>query len=331
MVSRVNLSFYTLVLVIFIISLTMAALLLKASPLFSSRSLFLCQGYITSTMLEVPRLLPQALLLAVAITLGIGLSSFLIQLVKTRLFLNKLLTRKTDTPPHLAKVFKKLNLYDRVVLINDDNVFSFCSGIFYPRIVISTALVKALSVKELEAVLLHEQSHLKSHDPTKVLIGKTFSSMFFFLPILGELNKNAEAANELLADQWAISRQQTSLFLRQALKKILAQPQLRLAATSNVSDPDYFEIRVHRLINPAAKHHLGFSPISLLTTLLFVLISYFLLQTPISAFHKSNQLSSAYFLCSSDQPCSKQCSHNAQTLPDYAPTYQFLPSEKRCD
>ena len=106
--------------------------------------------------------------------------------------------------------------------------------------------------------------------------------MFFFLPIFRELHKNIEAANEMLADQWAVSRQQNSAFLRGALKKILAAPQLDFVAVSNISGSDYFEIRIHRLVNPGKKHEFKPSLASLATTFLFFFqLLWYLFEYPV--------------------------------------------------
>ncbi|MBI2314504.1 M48 family metalloprotease [Candidatus Daviesbacteria bacterium] len=327
---RINISFYALVFSALTVSLVISALLYKASPLFTSKTLFLCQKFISNIMFEIPRSLPQSLILIIGAVLGIGLLSFLVQLVKTHILLGRLLVNKTSIPPDLTKTLESLSLINKVILVRDKNLFSFCCGIFSPFIVISTGLIKSLTMKELEAVLLHEQSHLINRDPIKVLTGKTFSSMFFFLPLFADLRKNIEAVNELLADQWTISHQQKSTFLRSALKKILAAPDLDLATASNVSGPDYFEIRIHRLINPGTKCKFRLSIVSLLTTFLFVLVSWFLLQTPVNAFHADSMDNSAYFLCSAEQSCPQQCHTDTGKSSNYIPAHLFLP-ERKCD
>lgn len=339
---RINASFYILVLSALSVSLIISVLLYKASPLFTSKTLFLCQKFISNIMFEVPHSLPGTLLIAVGVVLGTGLLSFLVQLIKTRIFLKKLFINRASISSDLAKILNSLNLSNKVILVKDRNLFSFCCGILSPFIVVSTGLVKSLTNKELEAVLLHEQSHLMSRDPIKVLLGKTFSSMFFFLPLFADLRKNIEAVNELLADQWTISHQANSAFLRSALKKILAAPQLNVATVSNVSGPDYceaaslsyFEIRIHRLINPGTKHRFRLSLVSLATTFLFILVSWFLLQTPVSAFHTDSIDNSVYhegtyFLCSADQSCSEQCHTDTKQPTNYIPTYLLL-QEKQC-
>ena len=311
---RINYSFYVLAFSALAVISIVIAILNKISPLFTSKTLFLCQKFISDVMSKFPRSLPNVFILAIGVVLGAGLLSFLLQLGRTHLLLRKLLINRVNISKDLARVVATLGLTNKVILVNDKNLFSFCCGIFSPHIVMTTGLVQSLTDKEIEAVLLHEQSHLISRDPMKVLIGKTFSSMFFFLPIFRELHKNIEAVNELLADQWTINYQQKSTFLRGAFKKILATPQVNLNFVSNVSGPDYFEIRIHRLVNPEIKHKFRLSLVSLLTTLLFVFISWFLLQTPVSAFHMDSQSNSTYF----------------EKSTTYIPAHLFIP-EKKCD
>ena len=216
---RINISFYVFIFAALAVSLVITSLLYKASPLFTSKTLFLCQKFISNIMIEIPRSLPGTLILVVGFVFGIGFLSFLIQLIKTHIYLRKLLIRKTHMSSRLVKVSESINLTSNLILVKDRSLFSFCCGIFSPFIVVSTGLVKSLTDKELEAVLLHEQSHLISRDPIKVLIGKTFASMFFFLPLFADLRKNIEAVNELLADQWTISHQENPAFLKGALTR----------------------------------------------------------------------------------------------------------------
>lgn len=307
---RINYSFYVLALSALAVIAIVIAILNKISPLFSAKTLFLCQKFFSGGK----NLFMNTFILAIGVVLGAGLLSFLLQLGRTHLLLRKLLINRVNISKDLARVVATLGLTNKVILVNDKNLFSFCCGLFSPHIVVTTGLVQSLTDKETEAVLLHEQSHLVSRDPMKVLIGKTFSSMFFFLPIFRELHKNIEAVNELLADQWTINHQQKSTFLRGAFKKILATPQVNLSFVSNVSGPDYFEIRIHRLVNPEIKHKFRLSLVSLLTTLLFVFISWFLLQTPVSAFHMDSQSNSTYF----------------EKSTTYIPAHLFTP-EKKCD
>jgi len=326
---RINYSFYFLIFSAVVVSSIIITFLYKVFPLFASKALFFCQKFISDIMLEVPRSFSSALVLTTGAILAIGLLSFLVQLARTHLLLRRLLKNKVKIPTDLVKIIVPLGLTNKITLVRDNNLFSFCFGVFSPHIVVSTTLVNSLSEKELEAVLLHEQSHLINKDPMKILVGKTISSMFFFLPIFRELHRNIEAVNELLADQWTIKYQQRTTFLKGALKKILATPQLNLATVSGVSGPDYFEIRIYRLVNPGVKHKFTISLISLFTSIVFILVSWFLLLAPVNAEHMGFHSSSSYVLCSSNQLCSGQCHSTLEERKTYAPSKSIF-VEKGC-
>lgn len=326
---RSNPTFYILIFFALAVGSVMVAVLNKVFPLFVSKGLFLCQKIISNIMFEIPNSIPGAFVLAIGAVLGIGLLSFLLQLGRTHLLVRKLFANKVNIPKKLVNEIASLELTGKVILIKDKNLFSFCYGIFSPHIVLTTALLKSLTDKELEAVLLHEQSHLISRDTFKVLIGKTFSSMFFFLPIFRELHKNTETVNELLADQWVIGHQERSTFLRGALKKILSSPQLNFATVSNATGPDYFEIRIHRLVDPGVKYKSFISLKSLITSMIFIFLSWFLLVTPVNAFHMDTQSNSDYFLCSEDQSCPNQCHSYLKKRETYIPSNIVFP-EKEC-
>ena len=302
----------------------MIALLTKLFPLFTSKVFFFCRKLLSNTMFEIPRVLSDALILAIGVVLGIGLLSLLLQLGKTHILLKKLLKHRAILPKDLRETIGSLGLTDKVILIRDRSLSSFCYGILSPRLVITTSLVKSLTDKELEAVLLHEQSHLISRDPVKVLMGKTLSSMFFFLPVFGELHRNSEAVNEFLADQRAINHQKQAVFLRGALKKILASPQLSLAAASNASGPDYFEIRIQRLVNPGVKFKFNLSPVSWVTTILFIFLSWFIIRTPANAFHVVEPSNPVDTHCFEEKLPSRQCypsAHLCSPLTNSNPVY----------
>jgi len=319
---KINTAFILLLFLGLITATVVIALLSKTFPLLTTNAIYFCQQFISNTLFKVPNLLPNTIVLALVPLLSLGILSFLVQLYKTYSMQKRLSQKRLNFDKRLQNIVSALGLLDKVYLIKDMNLFSFCSGIINQHIIITTSLVASLSDKELEAVLLHEQAHLKNLDPIKVLLGKTVSMMFFFLPIFAELNKNMIATNEILADNWTIKVQNGSWFLRSAIRKIIATPQANFAFAPNIAS-DSLEIRIHRLVNPAFEHKFHLSPASILTSILFVLMSWFLLQTPVNAFQMESQSESAYFLCSADNACRQECHRNAQKSQLSAPEELF--------
>src|SRR3972149_6788354 len=103
---RINYSFVCLTFAALAVSSIVTALLYKASPLFTSKTLFICQKFISNIMFEIPRSLPQTLILAIGVVLGTGFLSFLLQLVKTRIFLRKLLRNRIAISSDLVNILK---------------------------------------------------------------------------------------------------------------------------------------------------------------------------------------------------------------------------------
>lgn len=320
-----NYSYITLILLGLVAGAISIALLVKTYPLFSAKALYFCQQFISNTLFELPHSLPGALITAVWVVLSLGLISFLIQLAKTYMLLCKTIPKKIHLTRQLQETVNSLGLGDSVQLIEEDNLYSFCFGFLNPKIIITSGLVSRLTKKELEAVLFHEHAHLKNRDPLKILIGKTISSTFFFLPIFRELYRNMEATNELIADYWTAEVQKDTKFLRSALRKIIAQPQITFATVPAISHPDHIEIRVRQLKNTGIKHKLTLSYSSILGSVIFILVSLFVLQTPVDAFHIENSDEPAYFVCSVDNVCRQECHHNANmSVSD--PDHLFTPA-----
>lgn len=319
-----NYSYITLILLGLAAGAISIALLVKTYPLFSARALYFCQQLISNTLFELPHSLPGVLITAVWIVLSFGLVSLLLQLVKTYRLFWEINPKKVSLTPGLQKVAGQVGFENKVLLIEDENLYSFCFGFLNPKIIITSGLVSRLTQKELEAVLLHGQAHLKNKDPLKLLIGKAVASMFFFLPIFRELYRNMEAANELIADSWTAEVQKDTVFLRGALRKIIAQPQVTFATVPAISHPDHIEIRVHQLKNMKLKHKLTLSYSSIIGSLAFIVVSLFILQTPVDAFHTENTDEPSYFVCSVDNACRQECHHNANMFV-FDPDHLFTP------
>lgn len=305
------------------------AIFVKTFPLIASKTLYFCQQFVSNTLLEIPKSLPNTIVFIIATALVVGGLSFLVQVRKTQKLVKGLLVKQVLIPRKIKNIIIPLGLEDKVHLIKDKNLFSFCFGIISPHIIITAGLVNGLSSKELQAVLLHEQAHLQNHDPFKILLGKTIASTFFFLPIFSELNNSMNAMNEILADKFVMSVQHDALYLKAALKKILIGPEVRFTTVPAISNPDHLEARIHQLVHPTVNLGYGISLKSILTSLVFVLVSWFFLQTPVSAFqmepHMNTSVEPSYFLCSTDNACRQKCNHKAQTSTISAPQELFYP------
>lgn len=322
-INRFNGSFLSLVFLSIVTIFITLALFTKTLPILAAKTLYFCQQFLSNTLFQIPHTIPNTFVLTLGVAVTLGTLSFLIQLWKTQKLVKRLLLKRISITKRAGKILAPLGLENKVYLIKDPNLFSFCFGIISPHIIITTGLVSSLDDKELEAVILHEQSHLQSLDPLKILLGKTISWMFFFLPIFRELYNNMNTTNEILADHFVIKFQGNSSFLKSTLRKILIKPQIKFATVPAISNPDSLEIRIRRIVNPIGKRNFGISPMSILTSIVFFVASLLFLQVPVNAFQMEKESTPSYFMCSSDNACRQECNHNAQTSTVSSPNELF--------
>ncbi|HEX9817460.1 MAG TPA: M56 family metallopeptidase [Patescibacteria group bacterium] len=143
-------------------------------------------------------------------TIGVGLT--LIQLVKFFISYWRLKQFRTEKilPKKLKTIINKHNLSDKSVrIIKDYNLTAYTIGLFKPKVIISKTLTEQLSSDQLEAVVLHEVHHLRSHHVLWLLLSRLISSLFFFIPLIKHLAQQLKTEFELSADAFVIKKQKT--------------------------------------------------------------------------------------------------------------------------
>lgn len=109
---------------------------------------------------------------------------------------------------------------DRYIRIDSDEPLAFTYGLFHQQVYISNWYFEKLTADELEAVILHEESHVKSRDNLKKTITRWFQ---FTLPyisgkILNDLNW--EKLSEAKADAYVVEKLGSKMPLLSAMLKI---------------------------------------------------------------------------------------------------------------
>lgn len=125
-----------------------------------------------------------------------ALFSSSIKLFKTKKFINKLSTEKSNIP------------------------FAFTFGFLSPKIFISPKLNEKLSTEEFNAVLLHEQKHQKNYDPLKDFIVDLVKNILPEFPKKSWLFGNYSALVEIVCDQYSEKYLKSKTPLISALLKI---------------------------------------------------------------------------------------------------------------
>ncbi len=193
-------------------------------------------------------------------------------LLNTRKFVKDNLRLRRPLSSKLKKVVVGLNLNGYVLEINEKEPLVFCFGFWNPKICVSRGLVSGLDNEELNAVILHEATHLKTREPFKTLVVKIFAGSFFFIPGFAALAKKYFAFAELAADESATYDFTKKEFLARALYKIIKLKE-RLILKNKLALSFFGEIteeRVNRLSDDAYSPQISLSVVWALAAVLSV-------------------------------------------------------------
>lgn len=129
--------------------------------------------------------------------------------------------RLPSVPSNVSAIAEFVGIVDDLDLVEAYHPFAFVYGWMQPRICVSTGLVERLSDRELEAVLHHEQWHLKRRDPVRLLIVRMIAAAFVFFPTIRRLARHYRLATEIAADRHAVSTMGSQRWLASALSKLV--------------------------------------------------------------------------------------------------------------
>lgn len=118
--------------------------------------------------------------------------------------------QKTEQLPRiLSHIMQEQRLQDVPISVIAGRPTAYTIGLLRPRIVISLSLIRKTSVKQLEAIVLHELYHLKNRHLLWLLISQLISSLFFFIPLIKYLAQQLKIEFELSADSYVVNKQKT--------------------------------------------------------------------------------------------------------------------------
>lgn len=185
--------------------------------------------------------------------IALGLGSLMRQLLATAALIRSLLRRQLIPSGALAELAERLGLAGRIDVVVDVRPFSFCYWFLRPRVCVSTGLVERLQPDELEAVLLHERSHLRRRDPLRLVIARYFAAGLYVVPVVEDLVEHYTLEKELEADQDAVSALGDVRPLARALYKVLPDAdRVDLGLLTPVGSLSPTEARIDQLANGEA-------------------------------------------------------------------------------
>lgn len=276
----------------------------KFSPLIGHVAYYCQSLLIDSNMIPVPNYLSIVPFAFLFIILATSIVKFLILNIKGQ-FLKFKLRSNAIADQSTNMLIKRLGLQDKVVLVKSDKQFAFCLGVRNPKIYFSTELSFQLSIKELEAVLRHEQYHLEKHDTFIMILASVVRSLFPFFPLIGDLIKKYRIDREIEADKFAIKAMGEQYALISALKKLLVFPTIGTVAQASIADQDTLEPRIYSLVKKPY-YRRQFKLRHLFITLLSTLILVVIITVPVYAQELHHEDHDVLMFCT-DETCMNSC------------------------
>ncbi len=280
------------------------SLINKIAPLTVSHTIYYCQKVLSNILFTLPHSTPSILMMVLASIILIGLFLLLIQLLKTYLFIRKTIKNKIAIPSKVNRIVLELEIVDKIDIVKNRLLLSFCYGLIKPRICLSLNLVRTLSEKELKAVLIHESYHLKSKDPLKILLSQIATSMFFFVPTLKDIHSYYTLSKEVAADQLATESKSIN-DLKSALTKVLRSPTPVLSRVASFAN-DNLEQRIN-VLTKTKKLSLKISFLRLIMSFSIFVLALVALNMPVYAIENNHDDSHSYFICPYSGECMLSC------------------------
>lgn len=161
------------------------------------------------------------------------------------------------------------------IVISYPTPIAITMGFIHPKIVISTGLINLLTDEELNAVISHELFHKKNRDPLKIFLLSLCASTMWYIPILKWCNHQYRIIQEVMADEYAINKQDTSINLGSALLKMLKVGSLEKMPFAYASFADTsVNYRIEYILNPLIDIKLKIPyKIAFLSLVIFIFIS----------------------------------------------------------
>ena len=137
-----------------------------------------------------------------------------------------------------------------ILLLNSEDCLAFTMGLFRPQIVLSKGIFQQFDEHEIEAIILHEEYHLKHYDPLKIFIVTVLSDGMAYIPVMKELLYRYKTYTELLADQYAMEKMGTTVKLGSALLKLIKQKSESLSIVTAPFAENAVNLRIKQILDP---------------------------------------------------------------------------------
>ena len=124
-----------------------------------------------------------------------------------------------------SKLTKKLNYKYRhwnvkFIVITEEAFVALTMGLFRPKVVVSSGVLKSFSASEIQVILQHERYHYIQHDPFKIFLSTLMSDGLGYIPIFKNFLHYYKTCKELMADRFVMKKMGTEYDLGKVLLKV---------------------------------------------------------------------------------------------------------------
>lgn len=201
-------------------------------------------------------------------------------------------------------------------------------GIVAPMILLPAAVVSGLSPSQLQALLLHELSHIRRFDPIVHLLQRIIEAILFFHPAVWFVSRRVSIERELAADDMVLAAGWDRPLYADALVRVAelaalhcGTDSLALGATGN--NPSEFKLRVLRLLEDSQPPKLDLSRVGILAVVLFLVfggvLAWSQTKEPKSSGSKADQPKTSESKASESKPTDSKASEPKAGGPLAAP------------
>lgn len=201
-----NLAFFLILTIGFTYLISLVITTPKVVTAFVMQFIYLSERHPTQTLSLILNITAGLFYLYLLALVARGVISVVSSYLKTRVFVNSF----SQNPTPIA----------------------FTAGLLQPKIYISPSLRKISTTTELQAIILHEQSHLANLDPLRDLLVKFVDLIIPPLPFKSLFFNYYHTIVEVACDQFACQHFHSARPIASALSKVMSAPSLAISPFS---------------------------------------------------------------------------------------------------
>lgn len=291
----------------------------KFIPLLFHRTVYMCKHVVESVSFqEIPHYITSLIACSGILYIGYVVIEISIALFQYNILRRQLDKTGREPDARIISIQLKHPYLKDIHLMTHTKAQAFSLGFFHRHIYVSSELLQSVNNKELEAILLHEYTHVKNFDALKLLIAFLVETSLSFIPSLKDCTLHIRIDREIHADTFAVTTQKTNKYILGSIKKMLARTAINAIQPQFVPHfavEDLFDARISSLIQQKTVYKKPFSKVRFFISVSSLSFIAFLMVTPLHATEMLVDGKSTVMACSESSPsCIALCQANASHL-----------------